>query len=236
MSASSLFLLLIVLAVAGYYLGRTAAKRSAAASGVRLHSLPAYYGYYVALWCALPSLLVCGVWLALEDRVIQILVIDRLPADILALAPDRLGLVITDIRNMAHGNIASREATPAMQAAVDHYLALRGTAKAALWVVGLSLAVGGLLAGRALVRPQLRARNRVEAAIRILLIVSSTIAIFTTIGIVLSLLLEAIRFFTRISLFEFLFGLTWSPQTAIRAEQVGASGAFGAVPLFTGSR
>jgi phosphate transport system permease protein len=34
---------------------------------------------------------------------------------------------------------------------------------------------------------------------------------------------------------NFLFGLDWSPQMAIRADQVGSSGAFGAVPLFTGT-
>jgi phosphate transport system permease protein len=34
---------------------------------------------------------------------------------------------------------------------------------------------------------------------------------------------------------EFLFGLNWSPQTAIRADQVGASGSFGIVPLFAGT-
>jgi len=34
---------------------------------------------------------------------------------------------------------------------------------------------------------------------------------------------------------DFLFGLSWSPQMAIRADQVGSSGAFGAVPLFAGT-
>jgi phosphate transport system permease protein len=67
------------------------------------------------------------------------------------------------------------------------------------------------------------------------LIVCSTIAILTTIGIVLSLLWEALRFFRAVPLDEFLFGLTWSPQTAIREDQVGASGAFGAIPLLTGT-
>ena len=51
----------------------------------------------------------------------------------------------------------------------------------------------------------------------------------------LSVLFEAIRFFREVPLHEFLFGLNWSPQTAIRADQVGSSGSFGAVPLFTGT-
>jgi phosphate transport system permease protein len=48
-------------------------------------------------------------------------------------------------------------------------------------------------------------------------------------------LFEAVRFFQQVSPLDFLFGFTWSPQTAIRADQVGSSGAFGAVPLFTGT-
>src|SRR3546814_4950953 len=64
---------------------------------------------------------------------------------------------------------------------------------------------------------------------------SSLIASVTTFGIVAALRLESIRFFQSVSPFEFLFGTNWSPQTAIRADQVGSSGAFGAVPLFWGT-
>lgn len=65
--------------------------------------------------------------------------------------------------------------------------------------------------------------------------VCSTIAILTTIGIVLSLAFESFAFFQKVSIFDFLFGLEWSPQTALRSDQVGSSGAFGAVPLITGT-
>jgi phosphate transport system permease protein len=71
--------------------------------------------------------------------------------------------------------------------------------------------------------------------IMVFFIASSTIAIFTTIGIVLSVLFESLRFFQKVPVTEFLFGLQWSPQTALRADQAGSSGAFGAVPLFTGT-
>jgi phosphate transport system permease protein len=81
----------------------------------------------------------------------------------------------------------------------------------------------------------MRARNRVEWIINSLLVASSLIAILTTVGIVLSVVFESFRFFQKIPLTDFLFGLEWSPQTALRADQVGASGAFGAVPLFAGT-
>lgn len=79
------------------------------------------------------------------------------------------------------------------------------------------------------------ARTFWERCILVLLIASSLVAILTTIGIVLSLLFESIRFFEAVPITEFLFGLEWSPQTAMRSDQVGSSGAFGAVPLFAGT-
>jgi phosphate transport system permease protein len=68
-----------------------------------------------------------------------------------------------------------------------------------------------------------------------MLLACSTIAVFVTIGIVLSVVYESLRFFNVVSIQEFLLGLSWSPQTALRADQAGSSGAFGAVPLFLGT-
>src|SRR3546814_12072476 len=67
------------------------------------------------------------------------------------------------------------------------------------------------------------------------MIACAVVAILTTLGIVVSLLFEAFRFFDRIPLSEFLFGLNWEPQIAIRADQVAGQGAFGAVPVFLGT-
>ena len=76
---------------------------------------------------------------------------------------------------------------------------------------------------------------RVEKTFDRLLLASSTLAVLVTLGIVLSLIFESTRFFQSVSVGEFLFGLHWSPQTALRADQVGSSGAFGAVPVFAGT-
>ena len=74
-----------------------------------------------------------------------------------------------------------------------------------------------------------------ERVVLILLMAASSVAVLTTIGIVFSLVFEAIRFFEAVPVFDFLFGLNWSPQTALRSDQVGASGSFGAVPLLAGT-
>ena len=78
-------------------------------------------------------------------------------------------------------------------------------------------------------------RRAIERAIHWGLLLSASIAILTTLGVVLSVFFEALRFFQKVPITEFLFGLEWSPQIAIRADQVGASGTFGMVPLFTGT-
>ena len=74
-----------------------------------------------------------------------------------------------------------------------------------------------------------------ERLIMAVLILSSSVAILTTIGIVASLIFESIRFFQIVPITDFLFGLHWSPQMAIREDQVGSSGAFGATPLLLGT-
>ncbi len=61
------------------------------------------------------------------------------------------------------------------------------------------------------------------------------VAILVTLGIVLSLVFETLLFLKKIPLQNFLFGLEWSPQTAIRSDQVGAEGSFGVLPLINGT-
>jgi phosphate transport system permease protein len=92
-----------------------------------------------------------------------------------------------------------------------------------------------MLVVRARIRPELRARNAVEAISEKALLLCSLVAIFVTVGIVLSVLVESVLFFRTVPVHHFLFGTEWSPQTAMRADQVGSSGSFGAVPLFLGT-
>jgi len=93
----------------------------------------------------------------------------------------------------------------------------------------------GYLSEKGLIPMNAKSTQVKELAIKTVLIASSMVAIFTTIGIVLSLSFEAFRFFAKIPITDFIFGLEWSPQTAIRSDQVGASGKFGVIPLLTGT-
>ncbi len=237
MSPSTLLILILGLSSIGYYLGR---RRAFAVAGRRdegrhLHSRPTYYGALTAIWCGIPALILFGFWLSFQSTIITQLVVADLPEQIRNLPEARLNLVVNDIKNMVTGNIVSGKPDPAMEAAADHYRSLQSISNGALAVVALAAAILGLLVVRARIKPTLRARNMVEQVVKYILIACSTIAIFTTIGIVLSVLYESIRFFKAVPITEFLFGLKWSPQMALRADQVGSSGAFGAVPVFMGT-
>lgn len=77
--------------------------------------------------------------------------------------------------------------------------------------------------------------RRHEPLIMGLMWASAALAVVVTAAIILSVVFEAFHFFEKVPVTDFLFGLNWSPQTAMRADQAGSSGAFGAVPLFLGS-
>ncbi len=244
MSYGAILAVLLALTVIGFYLGRGRARALAAGSRTRLHSLPGYYGAHVAIWIALPALILFVFWISFQSAIVEGIVWNGLPDKVTvqgetgqkeALAPERKRLLIDNIANYATGDIVSGEITPLVKQGAARFLRLQALSS---WIMAAAMAILaalGLLAAYRSVSPAMRARNRVERAILILLMVASTVAILTTVGIVLSLLFEAMAFFTKISPVDFLFGLEWSPQTAIREDQVGASGAFGAIPVFAGT-
>ena len=237
MSTSLLIIILISLTAIAYQLGRSRALFFAkTGNGTKtLHSRPVYYGVLTALWCGLPALLIFFAWEISEPVIMSKMVVAQLPVEIQMLPESRLNLVLNDVRNLVSGNIVSGEIKPEIEVAANHYRKLQATGNAALTVVILSIALIGALLARQRITPGLRARNHVEKVFTFFLIACASFAIFTTIGIVLSVLFEAIRFFRIVPVTEFIFGLDWSPQMSIRSDQVGSSGAFGAIPVFAGT-
>ena len=237
MDTTTVFLVVILLSVVSFYVGRRRSHAvSAGQGGVKtLHSLPKHYGYMAALWALLPALLLLVLWMAFENGILKNLVVAQLPANVQAMPPSEQGLYYNQIVSYARGSIDADQLDKAQVAAAQSYSALvasAGRIKALL--VFLVAAIGALLALRR-VHPLLRARNHVESIFKWILFSCSFLAVLTTLGIVLSVLFEAIRFFQTIPLQDFLFGLEWSPQMAIRADQVAASGSFGFLPLLVGT-
>lgn len=236
MNISILLCALMLLALASFVAGRARSLQLAGPAGLQtLNSLPVYYGSLTAFWCALPGLMVVLIWAVFDDPIIRSMVQSMVPQEAVDAAGGSLNLVMNQVHNIAVGNVASVNQDPALVAAAERLQSLRQINRWGMTALALSAAlIGGLLVwGR--IHPGLRARTRVENLFRLALLCCASLAILTTIGIVLSVLFESIRFFQRVSPIEFLFGLDWSPQTAIREDQQGSSGSFGAVPLFAGT-
>jgi phosphate transport system permease protein len=236
-STFALFFLILGLGLVAWISARARAARFAivgVAASERPHSRPNYHGWYVALWAMVPAILFLAVWGTVSPGMIMSAALDSpagraMPAD----AMER-SAIISEVQGLASGKIeaafnpASDALLPAYQAAAGHYGLIGAVAAILLAFAGGAYAFTRL-------RSDFRARTRVERIVMGILLTASLIAILTTFGIVASLLFESLRFFAKVSPVEFLFGLNWSPQTAIRADQVGSSGAFGAVPLFWGT-
>lgn len=234
MSLSTLFIVLLIVVITIFYLCRqrslTLARKL---GGIRhLHSLPVYYGLQAAMWCAIPCVLVLVLWTAFDDSIIRSVITQQLSTE-QQLPKGERDLLVSAIESMANGVVL--KSTPEMRVAAEQINRLRQISKTALTV----LIICGLLAAGAWcwlrIRPEVKARNGVERIFMLALLACSTLAIITTIGIVFSVIFESIRFFQIVPLHEFVLGTQWSPQLSIREDQMGSSGAFGAVPLFTGT-
>ena len=237
MQATNILILLIGFGTVAFYLGR---GRSLAIArplgGIRkLHSLPSYYGMHVALWCALPSLAILGLWMIFDDPIINSLVIGSVAADIIPIDTASYNLLLNKVSNLADGILPRTGRSDSLLDAADHMQSLQLISQWALTALSFVLSTMGLFWGWSKISAEFRARPVVERIIQNLLLASACVAIFTTLGIVLSVLFESIQFFRSVPIYDFVFGLDWSPQTAIREDQVGSSGSFGAVPLFVGT-
>jgi phosphate transport system permease protein len=237
MQATNILFLILGLGCFAFYLGR---GRSLAIAkplgGIRhLHSLPSYYGFHAALWCALPSLVLLGLWLVFDDLLINSMVMDALPVADAPADAANYNLLLNKITNLAEGILPRTGENSALVVAADQMIHYRVISRWSLTSLILTLSLIGLAWGWSRTAPLFRARPVVENVAEKLLLSCACLAIFTTVGIVFSVLFESIQFFRSVPAFDFVFGLDWSPQTAIREDQVGSSGSFGAVPLFVGT-
>ena len=237
MSLTTLLLIIVLGAVASYYLGLLRSRKIAKPlGGVRnLAALPSYYASLVSLWAIIPAVFVLVIWLVMDGVIIISMVKSVLPEAIKLQSSENIGLVINRIQNVADGigsiDVIGLEYAPA----VERLKSLRSISTTSMPIlIIVTLVIGALLGFRSVVSTN-NARVSVEKVFNITLFICSSIAIFTTVGIVFSVLFESLRFFDKIPFFDFLFGTHWSPQIAIRADQVGASGAFGVIPLIVGT-
>ncbi|MBP8924273.1 MAG: phosphate ABC transporter permease subunit PstC [Pseudomonadales bacterium] len=233
MGPGTLLIVIFACALAGFYQGSSRAATVAAAhGGVRaLPALPSHYGTFVALMAVLPALLVMALWLLLDGIYIERLLLDALPAPLLE---QDHGLLLNSISILAAAP-ARVSADPVLAAAALRLLELRRQSELGLALCACATAVIGAVLAWRCISVRFAARVVVERIFTRLLLLCAAMAVVTTLGIFLSVIFESLRFFQMVSPMEFFFGLEWSPQIALRADQQGSSGRFGALPLFAGT-
>ena len=233
--ASYVLLAIIVFSLVAFYVGRAAGKGFAASAAGTVHSLPGYHGAFVAVWVGIPALILVLLWLVAQGPVINSLLVSSLPQAVVdGRTPAEINLVISEIKNVAAGRLFA-EPTPDIIAAAERLVRWEEIARWAMLVVVVAVMLLAMFVARSRLAPRFRARNSFENFLSAMMIFCSVVAILTTVGIIASLVYESFEFFQMVPIWEFLFGLKWEPQIAIRADQVAGAGAFGAVPVFTGT-
>ncbi len=237
MSPSLFLIVLLGMASYVYMQGKRRAFRlaSSESDSTKLHSRPGYYGMLTALWCFLPALLVFSFWMMFSGSVLTTLALRTLPDTMQNIPPNQLNLLINDLHNLIAGHVAAKDIDPVLQLAAEQYLGMERISRISLAVVMFAVALffSSLIYRR--ITPRLRARNHVERIVQTGLMICSGLAVLITIGIVVSVMFESIRFFQQVPVTDFLFGLKWSPQMAMREDQAGSSGSFGAIPIMAGT-
>ena len=237
-----LVLIVLGIAAVGFVMGRNRALASAEGDARALHSLPNYYGWNVALTVLTPAFGLMVLWLLaqplfVDSRVaalipegsvaegssLQLLMSDvRRVSDGLSLLSGSGALTEADIDSMAVETVRDRlgdvgvalgaDVEPAVLDAAREYRVLSAWSSRLMWIATILVALGGFAISYKVTQKDFRARNTVENGILIVLIAAASIAILTTLGIVLSMLFETRNFFADHPWQDFFFGTVWAPD------------------------
>ena len=226
---------ILILCLSSYFFGRSEARKLVT-QNIKLKALPAYYGYYLSLWCGLPALIIFGCWSLFEPTIIKVLILNNFPQI------ESKDLFYEQTLSFFNGNF-SGEITNEIKVASIKYSSINIIAQNSKIVIIAAALIGSLTYAYRKIQKNNKARDDVEIILKVLLFTSSLVAILTTVGIIVSLLFESLKFFSTINIFEFIFGTSWSPQrafvrdaSAITPEELlELQDAFGSVPLFAGT-
>ncbi len=229
-------LAILVLSIAAFVLAQTRAVSLGRGDGNKLHSRPSYHGLYCLLWVLLVGI---GVFIIL-NAALSSYVNTEMHAAVAAAAPDmpqiQRELVISDAIKLASGDVASAD-DALRQQMVTTYESANGIRTWGVSIGAVIAAIAAFLYTQKQITVDFRARNRSEQILSGILWVSATIAILTTVGIVLSLMGETLHFFVDQidgQWQDFFFGTTWSPLSGVHTGEMDPA-KVGSIPLFVGT-
>ena len=234
MSPVILLVLALGLGLAGWLAARARAwtfKRDAANG--RIAALPNYHAWYVALWIVIPVMMFITLWSAISPQLVtQSVLASPAAADLPSFGFQR-DSIMSEARAVATGSaraVFNKEAAGLVEpyrAAISQYNIIGALSTL---IIAFLTGVWSFLR----VKPDFTARTRVERAVMMILLLASLVAILTTLGIVVSLVFETIRFFGMVSPLDFLFGTQWGPDPMSNPDNPDSS-RYGAIPLFWGT-
>lgn len=227
---------IIIIAITAYWYGNTKAIRlnSSLTKENQLPSLPKYYGENAVIWLIIPALIGLLFWFTIKSHIFDNLLFSFLSPEIKEEFVGGTQMLVDRVKSVNIGNPFPGTDQRLIDGALYYEKISTSYRAYALWFI---LGISSLLCLFSLkkIGQGFKARQSVEKSNVYFLILCSIVAIVTTVGIVFSLIFEALRFFNQIPILDFLFGLSWSPQMAIREDQVASQGSFGAVPIFAGT-
>lgn len=226
---------LLALVAIAYQIGLSKSRNLAGKgnNSATLHSRPGYYGALVALWCGVPAFLILIIWNLVEPSVLQHIIFNNIPASVSATLDEASRDVLIDrVQAIASGFGVTDHPAAYELAAAQQLAKFETIGSFAKLAIVISAGLAGLVWAKRHVSQQFRARNQVEKAINVGLILCSGVAILTTIGIVLSMLSEALHFFRFVSPADFFFGTEWNPGFSTSGN---VEGSYGILPLIWGT-
>ena len=135
-----------------------------------------------------------------------------------------------DIRGIlgSVGVALGADVDPAILKAAQSYRAMQSSGATLRMIAVIGVALLGLAYGFMQTSATYRARNSVERSMRWTLIAAASVAVFTTLGIVFSVIFNTIEFFQLYPAKDFFLSLTWSPS-------FGGGSELGVFPLLWGT-
>lgn len=261
MGSALTLLIILLIGAAAYFLGRSRALTVAAGDESKLHSRPGYFGAHAAILAILPALLIYLAGVVIGGNIVERSTYAALPSDVQAMTAPEQNVVYHMITGIAGGlsrltpeegaairsnidsakQILGAKGVPLAQApqpymidAAYAYAASAGRSATIVGILAILASLVGAVYSLSRVSLAFRARNQVETVMLGALILSSTIAILTTFGIIGSLITETIHFFTVVPPMDFFFGTVWDPRFSA-AGDANSAGQFGLIPLLLGT-
>lgn len=234
MANSSIIIALLVIMAIAYQIGLVRSRKVANSNRtVRLHSRPHHYAMMVALWAVVPAFLIWLVWSLIAPMIIDQIIVASFPPDALQQNQHFVEANLRRIHQLASNTGVVNSVQEWEKESAMLFSSLKAQSQVLLTALLMSVIATCLYISCRKITPLLRARHHIEAFVKGILVFCSTVAILTTIGIVLSMVGETLKFFQFISPVDFFFGTTWNPRFSSTGS--GDLGEFGLLPLISGT-